>query len=155
MVDIDHVLRRAIEMCAPVMSARNHRFSYEPPAVPAVVLGDETRLVQVFCNLIENSAKYTPQGGAITMRAARQAAVALVTVSDTGIGITASALPQVFNMFVRDAHATAYHEGLGIGLSVVRDLVKAHEGSVTATSGGADRGSEFTVTLPLAVAGRR
>lgn len=154
MVDIDHVLRRAIEMCEPAMNARNHRFSYEPPAAPAVVLGDETRLVQVFCNLIENSAKYTPQGGAITMRAATQASVALVTVSDTGIGITASALPQVFNMFVRDAHAATYHEGLGIGLSVVRDLVKAHEGSVVATSRGADRGSEFTVTLPLAVASR-
>jgi signal transduction histidine kinase len=154
MVDIDGVLRSAIETCTPALNARSHRFSYEPPAAPAMVLGDRTRLVQVFCNLIENSAKYTPEGGAITLRAARQAEVALVTVSDNGIGITASALPQVFNMFVRDAHATAYHEGLGIGLSVVRDLVKAHEGSVMATSRGANRGSEFTVTLPLAVASR-
>ena len=154
MVDIDSVLRRAIETCTPALKAREHRFSYEPPAAPAVVLGDQSRLVQVFCNLIENSVKYTPEGGSITLRAASRADVAVVAVSDNGIGITATALPQVFNMFVRDAHATAFHEGLGIGLSVVRDLVKAHEGSVVATSLGADRGCEFTVTLPLASAGR-
>jgi signal transduction histidine kinase len=134
------------------MNARDHRFTYMPPATPAVVLGDPARLVQVFCNLIENSVKYTPEGGSITLSAASRADVAVVAVSDDGIGITATALPQVFNMFVRDAHASAYHEGLGIGLSVVRDLVKAHEGSVAATSRGAGCGSEFTVTLPLASA---
>jgi signal transduction histidine kinase len=154
MVDIDTVLRRVIETCTPALDARGHRFTYQPPAEPAVVLGDQGRLVQVFCNLIENSVKYTPEGGVVTLRAERRADVAVVSVSDDGIGITAIALPQVFNMFVRDAHATAFHEGLGIGLSVVRDLVKAHEGTVVATSGGADCGSEFTVTLPLASAGR-
>jgi signal transduction histidine kinase len=154
-LDIDTVLRQAIETCTPAMNTRDHRFTYAPPGRPAMVLGDRARLVQVFCNLIENSVKYTPEGGSITLSAASRSDVAVVTVCDNGIGISASALPQVFNMFVRDAHATAYHEGLGIGLSVVRDLVKAHEGLVTATSGGADRGSEFTVTLPLAVAGGR
>jgi signal transduction histidine kinase len=154
MLDLDVALRRAIETCTPALNERNHRFVYEPAASPAIVLADASRIVQVFCNLIENSAKYTPEGGAITLRATTQGKVAIVTVADNGIGITASALPHVFNMFVRDAHATAYHEGLGIGLSVVRDLVKAHEGSVVATSLGADNGSEFTVTLPLASAGR-
>jgi len=154
MLDLDVVLRRAVETCTPALNERNHRFVYEPAASAAIVLGDASRLVQVFCNLIENSVKYTPEGGAITLRATTQGRAAVVTVADNGIGITASALPHVFNMFVRDAHATAYHEGLGIGLSVARDLVKAHEGSIVATSLGADNGSEFTVTLPLASAGR-
>ncbi|HEY8050131.1 MAG TPA: HAMP domain-containing sensor histidine kinase, partial [Ramlibacter sp.] len=150
MVDIDTVLRRSIETCAPALDTRNHRLAYEPPAAPTIVLADEARLVQVFCNLVENSAKYTPEGGAIAVRVSRQAGAAVVAVSDNGIGIAASVLPHVFNMFVRDANACAFHEGLGIGLSVVRDLVKAHEGSVVATSRGANCGSEFTVTLPLA-----
>jgi signal transduction histidine kinase len=153
-VDIDTVLTRAIETCASVLDARNHRLAYERPAQPTLVLGDEARLEQIFCNLIENSAKYTPEGGAIAVRTSGGPGVAVVTVSDNGIGITASALPQVFNMFMRDAHATIFHEGLGIGLSVVRDLVRAHEGSVVATSLGLNHGSEFTVTLPLAVANR-
>ena len=154
MIDTDEVVRRAIDACKPALEARNHRFTYEPPATPAIVLGDPARLLQIFCNLIENSAKYTPEHGAIVVRATRQAHVAVVSVSDNGIGITPTALPHVFNMFMRDAHASAYHEGLGIGLSVVRDLVRAHEGRVVATSGGAGHGSEFTVTLPLASAGR-
>jgi len=154
MIDTDDVLRRAIDACKPALIARNHRFTYEPPAAPAIVLGDPARLLQVFCNLIENSAKYTPESGAIMVCATRQTGVAVVTISDNGIGITPTALPHVFNMFMRDAHASAFHEGLGIGLSVVRDLVRAHEGRVVATSGGAGCGSEFTVTLPLASAGR-
>jgi signal transduction histidine kinase len=154
MVDIDVVLRSVVETCTPAIEARGHNFTYEPPVAPAVVLGDAARIVQVFCNLLENSVKYTPEGGSITLRATTHAGVAVITVADNGIGITASALPQIFNMFVRDAHATAFHEGLGIGLSVVRDLVKAHEGTVVATSRGAGQGSEFTVTLPLAAANR-
>ncbi|MEO8655353.1 MAG: ATP-binding protein, partial [Ramlibacter sp.] len=76
-----------------------------------------------------------------------------ITVSDNGIGITAEALPHVFDLFVQDARATVISPGgLGIGLAVVRELVKAHEGSVVARSAGPDRGSQFVVTLPLAVA---
>jgi signal transduction histidine kinase len=154
MLDLDVVLRRAIDTCAPAMAERNHSFTYEPPAAPAMVLADDARLVQVFCNLIENSVKYTPDGGAIGLRATTQGRVAFVTVADNGIGITATALPHIFNMFVRDAQAAAYQEGLGIGLSVARDLVKAHEGMIVATSLGAGNGSEFTVTLPLAATSR-
>ena len=77
-----------------------------------------------------------------------------ITVSDNGIGITAQALPHVFDLFVQDARATAISPGgLGIGLAVVRELVEAHEGSVVASSAGPDRGSQFVVTLPLAAAG--
>lgn len=152
-LELDTVLRRAVEVCAPALEARAHVFIYEPPAVPTLILGDAQRLVQVFCNLVENSVKYTPEGGTVSVRALAHAGFAVVTVSDDGIGISASALPNVFNMFVRDAHATAFHEGLGIGLSVVRDLVAAHEGSVSAFSDGAGRGSQFTVTLPLATPG--
>jgi signal transduction histidine kinase len=154
MLDMDRVLRSVIETCRPALDERKHRFTYESPPARSIVLGDSARMAQIFGNLIENAVKYTPEGGAIVVRAATHAGVAVVTIADDGIGITAGALPHVFNMFVRDAHATAYHEGLGIGLSVVRDLVKAHEGTVIATSRGTGQGSEFTVTLPLATANR-
>jgi diguanylate cyclase len=76
----------------------------------------------------------------------------VVTITDNGVGITAKALPHVFDMFVRDPHAALNHGGLGIGLAVVRELIKAHEGQVFAKSAGPDTGCEFTVSLPLPVA---
>jgi signal transduction histidine kinase len=109
------------------------------------------RLVQVFGNLLENASKYTAEGGEISLRAVLRSGAVVVSIADNGIGISARALPHVFGMFVRDAHASASGAGgLGIGLAVVRELVKAHEGTVTARSDGVDQGSEFTVVLPLA-----
>jgi signal transduction histidine kinase len=151
LTDVTNVLDRVIETCRPSMDGRHHRFSVVIPPGPVMVLGDTVRLVQVFGNLLENSSKYTPEGGEISMRVAVRGAAVEVAIADNGIGVTPSALPHVFEMFVRDAHATTVSEGgLGIGLSIVRELVKAHEGTVIARSEGKDKGSEFIVTLPLA-----
>lgn len=150
-VDLAVVVRQATETCQPVMDARGHRFRCVMPPSPVVLLADTLRLVQVFVNLLENSAKYTPEGGEITLEARVEGSAVAITVRDNGIGITSAALPHVFDLFARDAHAAALNQtGMGIGLSVVRELVRAHEGSVRAASGGEGCGSEFTVRLPLA-----
>jgi signal transduction histidine kinase len=107
------------------------------------------RLIQVFGNLLDNASKYTPDGGEISLEVTGGVGAVTVSVRDNGIGITAQALPQVFEMFVRDAHAAqADSAGLGIGLAVVQQLVKAHEGTVIVRSPGKNLGSEFVVTLP-------
>jgi signal transduction histidine kinase len=151
LIDVKAVLDRAMETCRPAMDGRGHAFTSDLPAGPIMVLGDTVRLVQVFGNLLENSSRYTPDGGDIALRVAVRSGAVAVSITDNGIGISGKALPHVFGMFVRDAHATAANEGgLGIGLAVVRELVKAHEGSVAARSDGVNRGCEFTVVLPLA-----
>jgi signal transduction histidine kinase len=151
LIDIKGVLDRAMETCRPAMDERRQGFTSAVPAEPIMVLGDAVRLVQVFGNLLENASKYTAEGGEISLRAVLRSGAVVVSIADNGIGISARALPHVFGMFVRDAHASASGAGgLGIGLAVVRELVKAHEGTVTARSDGVDQGSEFTVVLPLA-----
>jgi signal transduction histidine kinase len=108
------------------------------------------RLVQVFTNLLENAAKYTPEDGEITMKALVLSESVEISITDNGIGITAQALPHIFDLFVQDDHAAAHNRGgLGIGLAVVRELVEAHGGTVVASSAGRDLGSRFTVTLPI------
>ena len=152
LIDIGPVIGRAIETCQPAMDEYGHTFGSEIPPGPVMMLGDAVRLVQVFGNLLENASKYTPPGGDISLRVVVRGEAVVVTITDNGIGITAKALPHVFDMFVRDAHATAVNQnGLGIGLAVVRELVKAHEGLVVAASEGEGLGSQFTVTLPLAL----
>lgn len=149
-VDLREVLARAIETCKPAMDERRHRFTSHLPSEPVMVLGDTVRLVQVFGNLLENAAKYTPEAGEISLRLQALGGAVSVTIADNGIGITPAALPHVFDMFVRDVHATAVDQGgLGIGLAVVRELVRAHEGTVSATSPGEGGGSTFVVTLPV------
>jgi signal transduction histidine kinase len=152
-IDLEGVLDRAIETSQPGMEARRHVFQRSVASGPVMVLGDAVRLVQVFGNLLENASKYTLEGGALSLHVAVQGHGVVVTIRDNGIGITEQALPHVFDMFVRDVHATEVNEGgLGIGLAVVRELVKAHEGTVTAVSAGKNQGSEFAVMLPLAAA---
>jgi signal transduction histidine kinase len=152
-IDLSAVLDFAIETCAPAMDASHHRFKRLGPSGPLSVDGDQMRLVQVFSNLLENAAKYTPAGGEIALTTAVLEDTVAITVSDNGIGITAQALPRVFELFVQDEHATAHDVGgLGIGLAVVRELVEAHGGSVVASSAGKGLGSQFAVSLPLAVA---
>ena len=156
LVDIADVLRRAIETAAPSMDGRGHRFIAHIPPEPVMVLGDMVRLVQVFGNLLENSSKYTPPSGEITLRQQALAGSVAVTICDNGIGITSAVLPHVFDMFVRDAHAATVDEGgLGIGLAVVRELVRAHEGTVIAASPGEGQGCTFVVTLPVVAGSQR
>jgi len=107
------------------------------------------RLAQVFSNLLINAAKYTDPGGRIQLRAVREPGSVVVSVSDSGIGISAELLPRVFTMFFQSHQALGRAEGgLGIGLSLVRGLVMLHGGSVQARSEGAGKGSEFIMRLP-------
>ena len=99
------------------------------------VHGDAARLTQVVCNLLDNASKYTPEGGEVRFSVVAASDVLVMTVSDTGIGITAAGLPHIFEVFVQDTLAIGSNTiGLGIGLTVVHDLVQAHGGTVTAAA---------------------
>jgi signal transduction histidine kinase len=150
-VDLSGILELAIQTAQPAIDVRRHRFRRIGSPGPIHVHADPVRLVQVFSNLLENSAKYTPEDGEITMKALVVSESVEITITDNGIGITPQALPHIFDLFVQDDHAAAHNQGgLGIGLAVVRELVEAHGGTVVASSAGRDLGSKFTVTLPLA-----
>jgi len=149
-VQMSEVLDLAVTACRPEIDARRQHLVARWPSTPLVVHGDAVRLAQVFGNLLDNASKYTPQGGRIALTAVVRGETLVVTVSDSGIGISAEALPHLFDLFMQGAHAAApHHSGLGIGLAVVGELVEAHGGTVVARSGGHDQGSEFEVTLPL------
>lgn len=115
-----------------------------------ILNGDPVRLAQILNNLLANATKYTPIDGTITLSASIDSDVLEIRISDDGIGISPSVLPFIFNPYVQDEHAIGFNgTGLGIGLTVVRELVEAHGGKVTAASQGNGMGSEFLVTLPL------
>ncbi len=150
-VELAGILTLAKQTCESAMQARKQHFDIDVPAPPVITQADPVRLAQVFSNLLDNASKYTPAGGHITLSLATQDNNAIVTIADNGIGITAEALPHIFDLFMQDAGALTLHSGgLGIGLAVVRELVGAHGGSVVVRSDGRDKGSTFVVTLPLA-----
>jgi signal transduction histidine kinase len=147
------ILNLAVETCRPALAARSQHLTIQLAPGPLLVLGDSLRLGQIISNLLDNASKYTARGGAITLTAVVLEHALQITVSDNGIGITADALPNIFELFMQGARAQALDtSGLGIGLAVVRDLVEAHQGTVAASSAGRDLGSEFIVTLPMAPA---
>lgn len=151
MVDLSGILEVAIQTGQPAIDVRRHRFRRLGAPGPLMLRADPIRLVQVFSNLIENAAKYTPEDGEITLEVKELGESVEITIKDNGIGITPQALPHIFDLFVQDEHAAAHNQGgLGIGLAVVRELVDAHGGKVVASSAGKNLGSLFTVTLPLA-----
>jgi len=114
---------------------------------------DATRLTQIVANLLNNAAKYTPEGGRIEVWAQREGEQALICVKDSGLGIPREMLPRVFEMFAQVERSAEHAQGgLGIGLALVRRLVEMHGGTVHAASEGAGRGSTFCVRLPLATA---
>jgi PAS domain S-box-containing protein len=155
-VDLRAIVVTAVETSAALIEGNGHALSVELPEEPLELEADVTRLVQVLSNLLNNAAKYTPAGGHILLGARREDGQAVVTVSDTGVGIAPEALGAVFEMFtqVRSSLDRA-QGGLGIGLSLVRRLVELHGGRVGAASAGPGQGSTFTVRLPLRAAGRR
>jgi CheY-like chemotaxis protein len=149
-IELQAVLRSAVETSRPLIDAGRHELVIEPgPRPPLVVDGDLTRLTQVVANLLNNAAKYTPAGGRITLATLRDGDDAVIRVSDTGIGIPADRLPEVFEMFAQVERSSARAQGgLGIGLALVRRLVEMHGGSVVAQSAGPGQGSRFEVRLP-------
>jgi signal transduction histidine kinase len=153
-VKLDALVRQAVDAHAFAARSRAHRVDTLLPDEPVVVGGDSMRLEQVVRNLLANAVKFTPPGGRITVTVAREADSAVVTVSDTGIGISADMLPRVFDLFVQgDVSLARAQGGLGIGLTLVRRLVELHGGSVHASSAGANEGSTFEVRLPCATEG--
>ena len=154
-VELATVVRNAIETSDPLIQAAGHELEVELPEEPLVVDGDPVRLAQVLSNVLNNSAKYTPPGGRISIRARREPGTAVVAVRDSGRGISPEVLPRLFEMFGRGAGSGKPDDGLGIGLALARRLVEMHGGSIEAASGGPGKGSEFTIRLPLAPGGSR
>jgi PAS domain S-box-containing protein len=144
--DVGDVLRRSLETLRATFEERQLTIGTSFPRAPVSVYGDAARLQQVFVNLLSNAARYTPSGGQVEIALETSAGSAIVRVKDTGEGIPPERLPRLFDLFVRGSEHSA---GFGIGLAVVRALVEAHGGTVTAASEGAGKGSEFVVTLPL------
>lgn len=150
---LGEALAEAVELSRPLIEAAGHRLSIELETQPLVVAGDRVRLVQVFANLLNNAAKYTPAAGRLALRAYREGASACVEVADNGIGLAPAMLPSIFEMFVQAPGASkAAQGGLGIGLTLARSLIERHGGSIEASSGGLDQGTTFRVCLPLVVA---
>jgi signal transduction histidine kinase/ActR/RegA family two-component response regulator len=149
-VHLATVIEAAIEGVRPVAEAQGTRLRFTPYEMDACVRGDEGRLQQVMSNLLSNAIKFTPKAGSIDIELGRIGEEARITVRDTGIGISAKALSEVFDRFRQlDTSLTRKYGGLGLGLTIVRNLVELHGGKVAAESAGAGRGSTFTVTLPL------
>jgi len=150
-VDVKEVVRSAVEMVRPQMESKQHALQVELGAQDAPVLADAVRLIQVIANLLNNSVKYTPAGGQIHVELRSNRKEVLVLVRDNGIGIAPDALDQVFDMFSQAGRTSSEAQGgLGIGLTLVKGLVRLHGGNVRALSDGEGRGSEFTITLPRA-----
>ncbi len=148
-VSLRRVIDDALEAAAPAIEAGNHRLVVDVPGASLQLEGDATRLSQVFQNLLDNAAKYTPPGGTITLRAESRGEQIVVSVRDTGIGITADAQARVFELFTRvHPNDRIKTSGLGIGLSLAKKLIELHLGDIEVRSNGPGTGSEFIVTLP-------
>ena len=150
-VDLADLTRRTGEDYCAVLQARRLDFVVEAPPEPVWVDGDETRLAQAIGNLLQNAAKFTPAGGAVTLSVARAGDAAEVSVRDTGHGLDPDLLEDVFEPFVQAKQSLARTEGgLGLGLALVKGLVELHGGTVTVASEGHGRGARFTICLPVA-----
>ncbi len=149
-VDLVSVLREAVEAAHPAIQRGGHELTFEAPPQPLWLDADPQRLVQIFGNLLNNAAKFSETGGRITVMAEQHGAEAIARVRDTGIGIAEDKLEAIFDMFTQADHSLERsYGGLGIGLTLVRQLVEMHGGSVGVSSAGAGMGSEFVVRLPL------
>jgi CheY-like chemotaxis protein/two-component sensor histidine kinase len=150
LVLVAEVIDRAVETSQPYINARQQILSVSLPAEPMVIEGDRVRLAQVFSNLLVNASKFTHDKGQIRLSASAQGGQVAIRIEDNGTGIPSDVLPHIFNLFAQGPRSLARSEGgLGIGLTVVRSLLNMHGGTVSAESDGFNRGSVFTVTLPL------
>jgi signal transduction histidine kinase len=148
--DLGVVVKRALEACQSAIEARRQELAFNGYDEPVLVNGDGVRLGQAIGNLLNNAVKYTPEGGRIEVAVKSDGGSAAVTVRDNGIGIAPEYLEHVFDLFGQVRHPRPHgHDGLGIGLALVRSLVEMHGGRVEARSDGPERGSEFVVWLPL------
>jgi signal transduction histidine kinase len=150
-VTLQDVIEAAIDLSRPNVEKAGLDFVVDVPAEPVVMTVDRVRLAQVISNLLNNAAKYTEAGGRVTLSAAEEDDRVTIRVRDTGVGIPAEVLPQIFDLFTQvDRNLNRSQGGLGVGLALVRRLVEMHGGTVWAHSDGPGRGAEFVVKLPLA-----
>jgi CheY-like chemotaxis protein len=150
--ELTTVLGTSIEAARPLLDGKQHTLSVELPKDAVRVWADPVRLNQVFTNLLINAAKYTDFGGRIELRATLERDHVVVSVRDSGIGITAEMIPRVFTLFARDPGARVRAEGgLGIGLALAQGLVTLHGGTIEVHSDGPGCGSEFTVRIPAGI----
>ena len=149
-VELNSLVKDALEMTAAAIDARHHAVVFRPSQEDLWVHGDGSRLLQVVGNVIHNAAKYTPEQGRIEVQLRTIGTKGLIEVKDNGAGIDAEMLPQVFGMFVQArTRSTDEQAGLGVGLTLADRLVRDHGGSIAVASEGLGRGSQFTITLPL------
>ena len=152
-VDVCSVVAAAVEAARPSFEAKSIKFDLDMETQGYFVAGDTNRLQQVFWNLFSNAVKFTPQNGRVVVKTQRDTNHIKVSVRDTGIGISPQFVPYIFDRFRQaDGSTTRVHGGLGLGLAIVKHLVQLHMGTVEVESPGENRGSVFTVSLPIAAA---
>jgi len=150
-IELNEVLRSAIEASQHNLDAGRHTFIAQMPDQPVWLDADHTRLTQVVSNLLNNAAKYTPEGGRVTLSAAVDAGMVEIRVSDTGVGIPPEMQSRIFEIFAQvEDHLTKAQGGLGIGLALAKQLVALHGGVLSVESAGPDQGSTFIVRTPVA-----
>ena len=149
-VSLASVIRSAVETSSHSIVARGHALDVNLPGEELWVCGDAVRLSQIVANLLLNAAKFTAPGGRIVIRAERDGDTVRIRLSDNGIGIDAASIDSIFGLFAQSGHSPdRVQDGLGIGLSLVRNLVQLHGGQVSVRSPGVGLGSTFEVSLPL------
>jgi signal transduction histidine kinase len=146
-VNLRELLNCVVEAARPAIESAGLNLDFHSCSEQLWLNADAVRLNQVFANLLSNAAKYSEHGGHITLSLCREVDSAIVAVKDSGQGIAMELVPHVFDLFVQGPGNE--HRGLGVGLSLVKNLVEAHGGSVEAHSDGPGLGSEFVVRLPL------
>jgi PAS domain S-box-containing protein len=149
-IELATVVNHAVEAVSPLCENRRHELTVKLPSDPMLVEGDAVRLTQVVGNLLNNACKFTDGGGRIWLTVEQEGEQAVIRVRDTGVGIGASDLHRIFEVFTQaDTSLERSREGLGLGLALVKSLVELHGGAVEAHSAGHGQGSEFVVRLPL------
>jgi K+-sensing histidine kinase KdpD len=149
-IELASVVHHAVEAIRPLCGGMGHELTLTVPPQPIFLNGDPTRLAQVVGNLLNNACKFTSRDGRIWLTVEREGPHAVIRVRDTGIGIAAEQLPGIFKMFTQvDTSLERSRGGLGIGLTLVKNLVEMHDGTVEACSPGIGKGSEFAVRLPV------
>jgi signal transduction histidine kinase len=150
-IELSEVLQSAIEASQHNIDAGDHRLVTEIPGTPIWLDADHTRLAQVVANLLNNAAKYTPSGGTISLSVSDRNGMAVIRVADTGVGIPAEMQSRIFEIFAQvEDHLTKAQGGLGIGLALAKQLVALHGGTIAVESAGQDKGSTFSVSIPIA-----
>ncbi len=150
-LDLAATVHAAVEVTRPLIASRQHTLDVSLPPGPIPLHGDATRLEQVVVNLLTNAARYTPPGGRIWLTVERGANQVVLRVRDTGIGVAPELLPYLFDLYMQATNGS--RGGLGIGLNLVRSLVRMHGGEVMASSDGPGHGTEFVLHLPTILPG--